>query len=237
MNNNEQILQSIKGELIVSCQALPEEPLHSPYIMGRMAYAAMSGGAKGIRANSVVDIKEIKQSVDLPIIGIIKRVYEGSDVFITPTLKEIDLLYREGVDIIALDATNRVRPDGKTISETFPIIKEKYSDQLFMADCSTYEEAREAYTLGFDCLGTTLSGYTRDTQGKSLPDMELIEKIVKDFQVPVIAEGGIWTPEKLNTVFGLGVHSAVVGTAITRPRDITKKFVAAIKEGVGERII
>lgn len=189
----------------------------------------MKGGAKGIRANSVEDIKEIKKNVELPIIGIIKSVYKGSDVFITPTLKEIDLLYREGVNIIALDATNRIRPDGKLISEVFPTIREKYSDQLFMADCSTYEEAKEAYALGFDCLGTTLSGYTDYTRGTSLPDMELIERLVKDFPIPIIAEGGIWTPEQLKRVFELGAYSAVVGTAITRPMDITKRFVDAIK--------
>jgi N-acylglucosamine-6-phosphate 2-epimerase len=229
MNNRDKIFEQIKGKLIVSCQALPEEPLHSPSIMGRMAYAAMLGGACGIRANSVEDIKEIKKTVDLPIIGIIKRVYEGSEVFITPTMEEIDLLYKEGVDIIALDATNRVRPDGKFISEVFPIIKQKYNDQIFMADCSTYEEAQLAYELGFDCIGTTLSGYTEYTLGRHLPDVELIERIVKDINVPVIAEGGIWTPEDLKTVFDRGVHTAVVGTAITRPMEITKRFINAIK--------
>lgn len=197
--------------------------------MSRMAYSAMKGGAKGIRANSVEDIREIKQIVALPIIGIIKNVYAESEVFITPTVKEIDSLYCEGVDIIALDATNRLRPDGSTISEVFPMIREKYSDQLFMADCATYEEAKEAYLLGFDCLGTTLSGYTADTRGRSLPDMALIERLVKDFPIPIIAEGGIWTPEQLKHVFELGIHSAVVGTAITRPMDITKKFIEAFK--------
>lgn len=229
MKTKEEIFASIKGELIVSCQALPEEPMHSSFIMGRMAYSAMKGGAKGIRANSIEDIREIKQTVDLPIIGIIKHVYENSDVFITPTFKEIDLLYLEGVDIIAIDATKRRRPDGKTISDIYPLIKEKYKDQLFMADCSTYEEAKTAYELGFDFIGTTLSGYTDYTREVSLPNMELMERLVKDFPVPIIAEGGIWTPEELKHVFDLGVYSAVVGTAITRPMDITKKFIEAIK--------
>ena len=139
------------------------------------------------------------------------------------------MLYQEGVDIIALDATNRKRPDGKLISEIFPTIRDKYSDQVFMADCSMYEEAQGAYELGFDCLGTTLSGYTEYTQGTSLPDTELIERLAKDFPIPIIAEGGIWLPEQLKRVFELGAYSAVVGTAITRPMDITKRFVAAIK--------
>lgn len=230
MNKKQEIFSRIQGQLIVSCQALPEEPLHSPFIMSKMAYAAMLGGAKGIRANSVEDIKEMKKVVELPIIGIIKQVYEGSDVFITPTHKEIELLYQEGVDIIALDATKRIRPDGKTISAVFPKIREMYKEQIFMADCSTYEEAKEAYELGFDCLGTTLSGYTQYTKNRSLPDLQLMERLVQDFPIPVIAEGGIWTPEQLKNVFEVGVHTAVVGTAITRPMEITKRFVAAMKK-------
>jgi N-acylglucosamine-6-phosphate 2-epimerase len=230
MSNKEKVFKQIKGKLIVSCQALPDEPLHSSFIMSRMAYAAMLGGASGIRANSIEDIKEIKKVVNLPMIGIIKSVSEGSEVYITPTIKEIDLLYNEGVDIIALDATNRVRPDGKTIKDLFPMVKEKYEDQIFMADCSTYEEAKEAYQLGFDCIGTTLSGYTSYTKEKQLPDLELIDRLVKDFPVPIIAEGGISSPEELKSVFDLGVHAAVVGSAITRPLEITKRFMKAIRQ-------
>lgn len=229
MYTKEKVFEQIQGQLIVSCQALPEEPLHSPFIMGRMAYAAMAGGAKGIRANSVEDIREIKKTVDLPIIGIIKAIYEQSDVFITPTMNEIDLLCEEKVDIIALDATKRVRPDGMTIDEVFPMIRKKYPTQLFMADCSTFEEAEEAYRLGFDCLSTTLSGYTDYTKGRSLPDFNLMKQMIERFDVPVIAEGGISTPEELRSAFDLGVHAAVVGTAITRPMEITKKFISVIE--------
>lgn len=229
MKKIKNILEELKGSLIVSCQALPEEPLHDSYIMGRMAYAAMLGGAKGIRANSVEDIREIKEVVPLPIIGIIKAKYENSDVFITPTLKEIDLLYQEGVDLIAIDATKRVRPDGTTIDEIFPLIREKYKDQLFMADCSTFEEGVKAYELGFDCVSSTLAGYTDYTKSRTLPDFELIEQLVKHLPIPVIAEGGIWTPEQLKKVFELGVHAAVVGTAITRPKEITQRFVNSIR--------
>lgn len=228
MNNTGTILQDIKGKLIVSCQALPEEPLHSSFIMGRMAKAAMLAGAKGIRANTVEDIAEIKKQVNLPIIGIIKQIYKGSDVFITPTMKEIDSLVNEGVDMIALDATNRMRPDRQTIDYVFPEIKARYPEQLFMADCSTYEEAILAVDLGFDCVSTTLNGYTEDTQGSKLPDLELIKKIVENSDVPVIAEGGISTPGELQTVFEQGVHAAVVGTAITRPMEITKRFINAL---------
>ncbi|CAH1200578.1 Putative N-acetylmannosamine-6-phosphate 2-epimerase [Paenibacillus plantiphilus] len=229
MQTQKTILELIKHKLIVSCQALPEEPLHSPFIMGRMAYAAFLGGASGIRANSVEDIREIKKQVNLPIIGIIKNVYEGSDVFITPTMKEVDELCREGVDMIALDATDRVRPDGSTLAELFPAIREKYKDQLFMADCSTYEEGVLAAGLGFDIVGTTLSGYTEGTRDRPLPDFDLVERLVNTVSVPVIAEGGISTPEELRRLFDLGIYSAVVGSAITRPMEITKKFMKAVE--------
>lgn len=230
MTKYHHVLQDLKGKLIVSCQALPEEPLHSPYIMGRMAYAAFLGGAAGIRANSVEDIEEIRKHVSLPMIGIIKKVHPDSDVFITPTLLEVDALVRTGVEIIALDATDRTRPDHTTITQIFPIIRETYPDQLFMADCSTYNEGMQAEILGFDCVGTTLSGYTSATKGRLLPDFEMAERLVKKLKVPLIAEGGISTPEELALLFELGVHTAVVGSAITRPYEITKRFVRAIQQ-------
>ena len=153
-------VNSLKGKLIVSCQALPNEPLHSDYIMGRMALAAMQGGARGIRANSKEDIKQIKSQVDLPIIGIVKRDYEDSEVYITPTMKEVDELMEVSPEIIALDATIALRPEKKTLDEFFTEIKEKYPNQLLMADCSTIEEALHADELGFDFIGTTMVGYT-----------------------------------------------------------------------------
>lgn len=229
MKSKEEIFESIKGGLVVSCQALPEEPLHSSYIMGRMAYAAFEGGAIGIRANTVEDIQEIRRTVDLPIIGIIKKVYGDCPVFITPTMVEIDALAEEGVEIIALDATERVRPDGKVIEEVFPEIRRKYPDQIFMADCATYEDAKKAVELGFDCIGSTLAGYTEESKERSLPDFDLIGRMVTDFDVPVIAEGGISTPQELKKVMELGVHAAVVGSAITRPLEITKKFASVVK--------
>lgn len=229
------ILDQIKGHLVVSCQALPEEPLHSPFIMGKMAYAAMLGGAKGIRANSVEDIKEIKQAVDLPIIGIIKQVYDDSGVFITPTFKEVNALVEEGVDMIALDATKRRRPDGKTLKEMFGELKTAFPDQLFMADCSTFEEAIYAEKIGFDCVSTTLNGYTTYTQGETLPNFQLLSQVIEHANVPVILEGGVWETDDVETALKLGAHSVVVGTAITRPMEITKRFVAKTKVHINSR--
>lgn len=226
---NTEILEKIKGGLIVSCQALPEEPLHSSYIMSRMAYAAYLGGAAGIRANMVEDITEIKKTVDLPIIGIIKQVYDDSDVYITPTINEVAKLYECGVDIIAVDATNRIRTGGVSFEDFFTEVRKEFPDQLFMADTSCFDEGKKARELGIDIVGTTMSGYTPYTKGTVLPDFGLMERYVKELDCPVIAEGGIWTPEQLKKALDIGVHAAVVGTAITRPREITKRFADAIK--------
>lgn len=227
---NEQILEQIKGGLIVSCQALSTEPLYDSYIMSKMAYAAMLGGAVGIRANTVVDILAIRERVDLPIIGIIKEVYPDSDVYITPTMKEVDALVEIGCDIIAVDATNRTRPNGVSFEEFFKEVRAKYPNQLFMADTSCFEEGKLALELGFDLIGTTMSGYTPYTKGTSLPDFTLMKRYKEELGATVIAEGGIWVPEQLVEAFENGAHAAVVGTAITRPMDITKRFVKALED-------
>ena len=226
---NEKI-ESLKGKLIVSCQALPHEPLHSAFIMGRMALAAKEGGAYGIRANTKEDIAEIQTQVDLPVIGIVKRDYEDSKVYITPTMKEINELMEVRPDIIALDATHSLRPGGRTLDEFYREIRNSYPEQLLMADCSTVEEALFADQLGFDFIGTTLVGYT--DQSKSLKiesnDFEIIRQIVAKVKHRVIAEGNINTPEKARRVIELGAFSVVVGSIITRPQLITKSFAEAL---------
>ena len=199
--------------------------------MSRMAYAAYESGAVGIRANSVSDIVEIKKTVDLPVIGIIKIDYPDSEVYITPTLKEVDALVECGTDIIATDATKRVRPNGETLDEFFKKVREKYPNQIFMADCSTYEEGIHAAELGFDIVGTTMHGYTSYTEGANLPNIDLISSLVKNCGTDVIAEGGIWTPDQLKACMDTGVLTCVVGSAITRPQEITKRFIKAIKKG------
>jgi hypothetical protein len=223
-------VNSLKGKLIVSCQALPNEPLHSDYIMGRMALAAMQGGARGIRANSKEDIKQIKSQVDLPIIGIVKRDYEDSEVYITPTMKEVDELMEVSPEIIALDATIALRPEKKTLDEFFTEIKEKYPNQLLMADCSTIEEALHADELGFDFIGTTMVGYTPWSKGLKIEenDFEILRTILSKVKNKVIAEGNINTPQKAKRVIELGSFSVVVGSIITRPQLITKAFADAL---------
>ena len=226
---NEKV-ESLKGKLIVSCQALPHEPLHSSFIMGRMALAAKEGGAYGIRANTKEDIAEIQARVDLPVIGIVKRDYEDSKVYITPTMKEINELMEVKPDIIALDATHSLRPGGRTLDEFYREIRKSYPEQLLMADCSTVEEALHADQLGFDFIGTTLVGYTDQSRDLKIEsnDFEIIRQIVATVKHRVIAEGNINTPEKAKRVIELGAFSVVVGSIITRPQLITKSFAQAL---------
>lgn len=224
------VLDSLKGKLIVSCQALKNEPLHSPFIMSRMALAAAQGGAAGIRANSVVDIRSIKESVSLPVIGIIKRDYPGCEVFITATLQEVDELMTVEPEIIALDATARPRPGGQMLEELVMQIRVRYPSVLLMADIATVDEAVTAERLGFDCVGTTLYGYTADTAGHVMVDNDcgFLREVLAAVTIPVVAEGNIDTPERAARCLALGAHTVVVGGAITRPQQITARFVAAI---------
>lgn len=225
-------MKEIKDSLIVSCQALENEPLHSSFIMSRMALAAKMGGAKGIRANSISDIHEIKKVVDLPIIGIIKKDYPGTSVYITPTMKEVDDLVKEGVDIIAMDATFSKRLNNESIEEFFEKVKNKYPQQMFMADCSTVAEAIHADAIGFDFIGTTLVGYTPQSKGDKIEanDFEIMREIIKEVKHPVIGEGNLNTPLKARRALELGCYSVVVGSIITRPQVITKSFVDEIEK-------
>lgn len=223
------VLDNLKGKLIVSCQALPEEPLHSSYIMSRMAVAAKEGGAAGIRAQSVEDINAIMEVCDLPMIGIIKRNYPDSDIYITASKKEVEELLTTGCQIIALDATDRKRPNRETTEELVALIHA--AGRLAMADCSTYEECVKAQEIGFDMVSTTLCGYTPYSKKIDGPNFALLKQCVDTLTVPVIAEGKINSPEDLRRVYEeCGVFSAVVGGAITRPQQITARFVGVLKK-------
>lgn len=226
--DREDLLNRLKNGLIVSCQALENEPLHGSDIMAKVALAAKLGGAVGIRANTIQDIIAIKKEIDLPIIGIIKKDYNDSDIYITPTLEEVQALYEEGVEILATDCTDRARPNGQALEVFFREIKKRFTNQIIMADISTLEEGIKAEKLGADIISTTLSGYTPYSTKVEGPDFELIKNLVKTVKVPVFAEGRIHNPEQAKTALEYGAHSIVVGGAITRPLEITKRFVNTI---------
>ena len=223
------IINKLKGGLVVSCQGLPHEPMHGSMIMQKFAVSAMQGGAVGIRANTVEDISAIKEKVSAPVIGIIKKDYDDSEVYITPTLEEVKSLISVGVEIIALDGTIHARPNGEKLEDLVAYIKAQSPNTLIMADTATYEDALYSKNAGVDLIGTTLRGYTTETKGVKLPDYKFIKKLVKTLGMPIVAEGGISTPKQLAKALKSGACFAVVGGAITRPQNITKSFVSAIK--------
>lgn len=236
MNNKEtklnEILSAIKGSIIVSCQALPDEPLYCEEmsLMPFMAEAAKRAGSKAIRTSSVRDVIAIKAKTGLPVIGLIKIKYEGFETYITPTMKEVEELVAAGSDIIALDCTFSKRGDNKTINEFIAEIKAKYPEIILMADISTFEEGVNAYNCGVDIVGTTMSGYTPQSEKTEGPNFLLVEKLTKALTIPVIAEGKVHYPEQAKKMLEIGAHAVVVGGAITRPLEIAQRFFGAIKE-------
>lgn len=227
----EEILSSIKGSIIVSCQALPGEPLYleETSIMYLMARAAKMAGARCIRTNSVRDVLAIKEETGLPVIGLIKKVYDGYEPYITPTMEEVDALVQADADIIAVDCTMRTRGDGLTVGEYLEQIRTKYQNILIMADISTYEEGINAWKCGVDLVSTTMSGYTSYSPKTDGPDYELARALAQALPIPVIAEGRIHTPEQARQMLNTGVHALVVGGAITRPYEIASRFFSAIQ--------
>lgn len=223
----QQFIERVRNQLIVSCQALPDEPLHGAPIMARMAAAAREGGAAAIRANGVEDILAIRSAVDLPIIGLYKDGQAG--VYITPTYEHARLIAQAGADVIALDATFRARPDGSTFADIVKRIHEMTS-KLVLADVSTLEEGAAAVEAGADFVAPTLAGYTEYSRQSITPDFTLLKQLVKQVTVPVIAEGRIHTPEDAKTALEIGALAVVVGSAITRPQWITAQFVSALRK-------
>ncbi|MCJ7843106.1 N-acetylmannosamine-6-phosphate 2-epimerase [Lederbergia sp. NSJ-179] len=214
--------------IIVSCQAHEDEPLHGPQFMAQMAVAAKQGGAIGIRANGVADIATIKEHVDLPIIGILKKNYPGYLPMITPTLEDALAVSYAGAQIIAMDCTKSSRPDGRSLKEIIEALREQ-TDCKVMADISTLEEGQYAFAAGVDYLGTTLCGYTEETKHEDKPAFSLMKQLVQQLPLPVIAEGGIACPEHVERAFEIGVSWVVIGSAITRPQSITKQFVSKVQ--------
>ena len=228
----DQILEATKGSIIVSCQALPGEPLYCEEmsLMPFMAKAAKEAGSKCIRTSSIRDVVEIKKATGLPVIGLVKRVVEGYASYITPTMKEIDDLVAAESDIVALDCTCRVRGDGTTINEFLSQIRQKYPDIILMADISTYDEAINAQECGVNLVGTTLSGYTDYSPKVDGPDFELVKRLAGDLKIPLIAEGKVHYPDQAKKMLELGAHAVVVGGAITRPLEIATRFYQAVEQ-------
>jgi N-acylglucosamine-6-phosphate 2-epimerase len=217
--------RALRGGLVVSCQAYPGEPLRHPESMARIAQSAVTGGAVGIRAQGLDDIRAIAEAVTVPQIGLWKVGADG--VFITPTLEHALAVAEAGADIVAIDGTRRPRPDGLTLAETIRRFRDE-TGLMIMADAGSVDDALAAEDAGADIVGTTLSGYTGERPVSDGPDLELVEILASRLTVPVLAEGRIRTPAEAKAALDAGAYSVVVGTAITHPATITSWFVDAI---------
>lgn len=230
-----EVLNKLKNQVIVSVQAMPNEPLYKEECINAMMQLVVQGGAQGLRVAGARDVQNAKKLFDIPVIGITKpdKLPENwmEVVYITPELSDVKKLIEAGADIIAFDGTSRKRP-----CPLEDIIKTIHSaGKLAMADIATFEEGLTCAELKADILSTTLSGYTLESKSDSEksdfsgPDFELLEKLVKNAKLPVILEGRIWEPHQVKKAFELGAHSVVIGSAITRPQLITKRFIEVVK--------
>lgn len=220
-------IDDMKGGLIVSCQYYEDEPIYTPDMCVKMAEAAEWAGAVGIRANSPQDIRAIKEVVHLPIIGLYKRWFENTDVFITPRMEDVDAIVEAGCDIIALDCTFQLTHEGNPAINLLPKVKAKYPDIPVFADVSNVEEALKAIELGADIVAPTLYGYTQQTKQTEGADYRMFAEFCRllSDKAYVFMEGHVFTPEDAMKCVFLGAHAVVVGGAINRPHLIAKRFV------------
>lgn len=219
------MIASLRGGLIVSCQAYPGEPLQHLDAMCRMAQSAVRGGAVGIRAQGLDDIEQIHRSVDVPQIGLWKDGDDG--VYITPTLEHALAVAEAGAEIVAIDGTRRERPDGRDLAETIDALHTR-AGVLVMTDVGDVEDGLASERAGADLVGTTLSGYTGTRPHTDGPDLDLITGLTSRLRVPVLAEGRVRTTDQARACLQAGAYAVVVGTAITHPTSITRWFVDAM---------
>ncbi len=220
------IIDNLKGKVIVSSQATPEEPFYDEKCMMAMMQSVINGGAEGLRVAGKRDVINAK-SFGVPVIGLTKpeKLPDNwrSVVYITPGIKEVKELIEAGADIIAFDGTSRPRPDESNIKQIIQLIH--FAGKLAMADISTLEEGLNCAESGADIISTTLAGYTDESgEAGETPDFDLLTKLVSSIEKPIFLEGRVWYPEEVKKAFELGAHSVVIGSAITRPHLITKRF-------------
>jgi N-acylglucosamine-6-phosphate 2-epimerase len=231
-----QVLSTLHHAVIVSVQADQGEPLNKPECILGLAQAAILGGAKGLRLANPENIRLVKEHLpEIPVIGITKPPHPHPDpenhVYITPSLWTAETVLQAGAEIVAMDATRRPRPTDEPITEVVTRLRERFPDALLMGDIATEADAEAAVNLGFDLIGTTLSGYTAETLSKAKtgePDFDLLAALTQAYNIPVILEGRIWEPEQVTRAFELGAYAVVIGTVITRPHRVTERFVQAV---------
>jgi N-acylglucosamine-6-phosphate 2-epimerase len=220
----EDLLERLRGGLIVSVQAWDGSPMDRPDVLTAVAQAALANGAVGIRARGLACLTAMGASIDAPLIGLVKVASEGFEPYITPTLADVRAVIEATADIIAFDATDRARPDASTIDDIVATVRE--AGKLSMADCATFDDAVRAVEAGTDIVATTLSGYTRQTAGRTLPDLELVERM-SALDTFVVCEGGVHDPTQLRAALDRGADAVVVGTAITNVDWLVQRFVGS----------
>ena len=232
------ILESLRGGLVVSCQAPIDSPLHNAEVIAAIASAALNRGAAGVRIDTPNHIQAVRsrcatQSLTpgeyYPIIGLWKQVIPPSAVYITPQFHHAEAVSRAGSDIIAIDATQRPRPGGETLAQLIQHIHNRLGKAV-MADVDTLDNALRAVEAGADCVGTTLYGYTEETQNYAPPGFDLLQAMVAQCPVPVICEGGIASPAQAHQALALGAYAVVVGTAITGIDSLVTGYLKAIEQ-------
>lgn len=233
-NSSPDPISRLKNVLIVSSQASEGEPLCAPEHICALALSGINGGAKGLRLEGADNIAYVRKHTELPIVGLLKSKLVSDDdklrkVYITASFEDAKLCADAGSDIVALDATPRERLDGLSLDETIARIHNELRLPVW-ADISTFEEGVQARAAGADVVSTTLFGYTAATirDAEAPPDFDLLKRLCKELDCPIVLEGRVWHPHEVSRAFELGAHSVVVGSAITRPQLITKRFVAAI---------
>lgn len=221
-------IAALAGTIIVSCQAGPESPLNEPRIIAALAASAERGGASGFRVDGPENIAAVRAVSDLPILGINKIDFDGFDVRITPRLQDALAVIDAGADIVALDGTARPRPDGEALADVIAGVHERGA--AVMADIATVDDARFAIAAGADVVATTLAGYTAETADldRRGPALDLVDALAAA-ELPFIVEGRIWTLEHLRTCVDAGAFAVIIGSAITVPEFITRRFVTAIE--------
>ncbi|MGP1375379.1 MAG: N-acetylmannosamine-6-phosphate 2-epimerase [Almyronema sp.] len=229
------VIEQLEGGLVVSCQAPSDSPLFNSEVIAAIAQAAVLRGAVGVRIDTPTHVQSVRQRLEVPIIGLWKQQMPGYEVYITPQFLQAEAIAVAGADIIAIDATQRDRPNGETVGSLIEQIHTQLHKPV-MADVDTLAAAMAAAAAGADLIGTTLYGYTTATQQKHPPGYDLLAQLVEKLSVPVVCEGGVASPEMAAKALKLGAYCVVVGTAITGIDLQVQAYCKAIAESAKDRL-
>ncbi len=218
------VLDALRGALIVSVQAEADSPLNAPDTIARLSRVAVANGAAAVRVEGLARIAVVRRAVAVPIVGIVKRAYHGFEPYITATEREVAEVIAAGAEIVAFDATDRPRPGGRDAGAVIASVHARGA--LAMADCATEADVANAAAAGAEIVATTLCGYTDQTRGTPLPALELVRACAAGGTFAV-CEGGVASPADVRAAFAAGANAVVVGTAITNVDVLVRRFAAA----------